>query len=384
MKSKSLKKSFQLNFVLTLSLMVVICNNTYSKGYESNTSNLKFPKKTNTNLISESLLLSNIVALETVDASLIKHIKRVIKYDDKLIVLNSGIEVLIFNKDGKFLNKINKRGNGPAEYTNIVDIALDDNNENIIIYSDNFKLLIFDLMGNYVSQVNTIDIGKIYERIIYDNNLLYFFNPLNRKDENLIEVFDLKNNEYKENMFSDKSIDFMLRPMGVSIVKSKSIWYVVPLSNKLSSISQQKKHIIDIDNFGVSRRILDLQYKDHKKFMSEIYNNKICFGLSSIRETDQSIYFRSNRHDFIKLDKRNNYIEWMQFSADPHNKIKKMSYFPHDADDNEIMFIANQDSFEDFDLLIDNNHLAQKHTESIKKEEMNPILVFYKEVRKKN
>lgn len=381
MKSKKIKKAFRLNFILTLSLLVINCNSTSSTGYESNILTLEFPDNPNSNLISENLLLSKIVALETVDASLIRHIKRVIKHDDKLIVLNSGIEVLIFNKEGEFLNKINKRGNGPTEYTNIVDIALDDNSENIIIYSDNFKLLVFDLMGNYVSQVNTIDKGKIYERIVYDNDLLYFFNPLNRKDENLIEVFNLKNNEYTENMFSDKSIDFMLRPMGVSIVKSKAIWYVLPLSNKLSSITKQIKYKIDIDNFGVSRKVLDLQYKDQKKFMSEIYESKTCYGLSSIRETDQSIYFRSNRHDFIKLDKMNNHIEWMQFSDDPYNKIKNMNYFPHDADDNEIMFIASQDSFDDFDLLIDYDHLAQKDMKNILEEDMNPILVFYKEVR---
>ena len=379
MKSINLMITFQFKTILLLFLLFVNCNNTSSKDDESNILTLEFPENSNNNLISENLSLSNIVVLETVDASLVKHIKRIIKHDDKLIVLNSGIEVLIFNKEGKFINKINKKGNGPKEYTNIVDIALDENNENIIIYSDNFKLLVYDLMGSYVSHVNTITTDKIYERIIYNKDLLYFFNPLNRKDENLIEVFDLKNNEYKENMFSDKSIDFMLRPMGVSIVKSKAIWYVVPLSSQLSNISQQKKYRIDIDNFGVPQNIIDLQYKDQKKFMNEIYGKKLCFGLSSIRETEQSIYFKSNRHDFIKLSKSNNKIEWMQFGVDLENKIKNMNYFPHDADDNEIMFIAKPDSFEDFDLLIENNPSAQQYTKNMQKEEINPILIFYKE-----
>lgn len=379
MKSINLKITFKFKTILLLFLLFVNCNNTSSKDDESNILTLEFPENSNNNLISENLSITNIVVLETVDASLVRHIKRIIKHDDKLIVLNSGKEILIFNKEGKFLNKINKKGNGPNEYTNIIDITLDDNNENIIIYSDNFKLLVYDLMGNYVSQVNKINTDKIYERIVFDKNLLYFFNPLNRKDENLIEAFNLKHNEYKENMFSDKSIDFMLRPMGVSIVKSKAIWYVVPLSNQLSNISQQKNYRINIDNFGVPQKIIDLQYKDQKKFMNEIYGRKLCFGLSSIRETEQSIYFRSNRHDFIKLNKKNSHIEWIQFSVDPYNKIKNMNYFPHDADDNEIMFIAKPDSFEDFDLLIENNPSAQQYTKNMQKEEINPILIFYKE-----
>lgn len=71
--------------------------------------------------------------------------------------------------------------------------------------------------------------------------------------------------------------------------------------------------------------------------------------------------------------------EWTQFSVDSENNIKNINYFPHDADDNEIMFMAKPDSFEDFDLLIENNPSAQQYTKNMQKEEINPILIFYKE-----
>ena len=69
----------------------------------------------------------------------------------------------------------------------------------------------------------------------------------------------------------------------------------------------------------------------------------------------------------------------MQFGVDSDNKIKNMNYFPHDADDNEVMFIAKPDSFENLDLLIKNNPSAKQYTKNIQDEEINPILVFYKE-----
>lgn len=379
MKTISFKITFQITAVLIVSLLFVNCNNKSSTEDEIDIIAVEFPEKPNNNLISENLTLSNIVALETVDASLIKHIKKIIRHNDKLIILNAGVEVLIFDKDGKFLHKINKRGNGPNEYTNIVDISMDDSNGNIIVYSDNYKLLFFDLVGNYVSQVNSIAKDNIYERIVYDKNLLYFFNPLNRKDVNLFKTFDLKKNEYKDNFHIDKSIDLMLRPMGVSIVKSKAIWYVAPLSNLLSNISQQKKYRIDIEDFGVPQEIINLQYEDQNKFMKDVYDNKLCFGLSSIRETNQSLYFRSNRHAFIKLDKKDKHIEWMQYGVDSENNIKNINYFPHEADDNEIIFIAKSDSFEDLDLVIENNPSTEQHTKNMQKEEINPILIFYKE-----
>ena len=172
MKTISFKITFQITAVLIVSLLFVNCNNKSSTEDEIDIIAVEFPEKPNNNLISENLTLSNIVALETVDASLIKHIKKIIRHNDKLIILNAGVEVLIFDKDGKFLHKINKRGNGPNEYTNIVDISMDDSNGNIIVYSDNYKLLFFDLVGNYVSQVNSIAKEIDSSRILVNISLL--------------------------------------------------------------------------------------------------------------------------------------------------------------------------------------------------------------------
>lgn len=69
--------------------------------------------------------------------------------------------------------------------------------------------------------------------------------------------------------------------------------------------------------------------------------------------------------------------EWTQFSVDSENNIKNINYFPHDADDNEIMFMAKPDSFEDFDLLMENNPSIKEYSNNVQNEEMNPILVFY-------
>lgn len=71
--------------------------------------------------------------------------------------------------------------------------------------------------------------------------------------------------------------------------------------------------------------------------------------------------------------------EWTQFSVDSENNIKNINYFPHDADDNEIIFLAKPDSFENLGLLIENNPSAKQHIKNIHNDEMNPNLVFYKE-----
>lgn len=376
MNKNNLKKIIGIVFILFLLLSCLKCKRS-AEEIPPNIIEVEFPKTPNNKLIDENLVLSDVIMLETSDSSLIRQIKKVIKFENKIIVLNGKEEVLIFDINGRYLNNINKRGTGPGEYNNIVDIAIDNSKGHLIVYSDNLKILVYNLLGDYIFEINKINTNSLYEKISFDNKLLYFYNPLNTSNENLIEVFDIDKKEYKYNMNSDKSVDFILKPMGVPIVKSKDIWYVIPLNNMLLNISQKTSYRINIENFGVPENILKMQYEDTPNFLKEINDNKICYALTSIRETDNFLYFKSNIHEFIILDKRDNRIMWTKYCIDAANKINNLKYFPHDSDEDEIMFIANgSNNFEDLSILFENYKLVE-----IKdiKDDMNPILLFYKE-----
>lgn len=375
MNKNKLKKIIRLLFIAFLFLSCLKCNTSANKN-NPNVIEIEFPSTPNNKLIDEHLVLSEVIMLETSDASLVQRINKVIKFKDKIIILNGKDEILIFNADGRFLNKINKRGAGPGEYNNIVDIALDDINGNIIVYSDNFKLFVFNLLGEFIFQIDNIDNKKLFERISFDKNLLYFYNPLNTSGENIIEVFDIDSKEYTHSMNSHKSVDFILKPMGVPIVKSKDIWYAIPLNNKLLNVSQKNTYKINIKNFGVPKGLLKTQYEDTPNFLKEINRNKICYALTSIRETDDFLYFKSNIHEFIRLDKKDKTIMWTEHCIDSVNKIKNLRYFPHDSEKKEIMFIANSNNFEDLSKLFKDDELVES---TYNKDDMNPILLFYKE-----
>jgi hypothetical protein len=336
---------------------------------------VNLPSDSNNELISDHLLLSDIICLETIDSSLIKSIRRLIIHRDTIIILNDREEVLFFDMNGKFLNKIHNRGGGPGEYNHIIDIAINYDREDIILYTDNFSLLIYSLDGAFISKTNNIDTSYLYEKIICDNNILFFYNPMNTEKERIIRSFDLNNSKYTDNKFIGKTADFILRQRGVPIVKSKSIWYVVPLENSLLNLKDTVVYQVNCDNFGITKAILDKQYTDPGKLVKEINEKQICYGFSSIRETNRFIYFKSNIHNFIRLDKTNNEVEWCQYVRDPNNNISDMSYFPHDAEDLQIMFIANLNSLKNPDIL---KRYTQKMNDS-QDEEPNPVLIFYKE-----
>lgn len=344
---------------------------------QENTNNIivNLPSGHDNELISDHLQLSDIILLETIDSSLIKNIRRLIIHRDTIIILNDREEVLLFNMKGEFLNKIRYRGSGPGEYNHIIDISIDNDRGNIILYSDNFSLFIYSLDGIFISKLDNIDTNNLYEKIIYYNNNLLFYNPLNSDNKDIIKSFDLSGSKYINNKFIGKAADFILRQRGVPIVKSKSIWYVIPLGNSLLNLERTVTYQINCDNFGITDAILEKQYTDPGRLVKEINEKQICYGFSSIRETNRFIYFKSNIHDFIRLDKTNNDSKWCQFARDLNNGIAEMNYFPHDADDQLIMFIADFNNLENSDIL----KKYTKKINNIKDEELNPILVFYKE-----
>ena len=110
----------------------------------------KYPKK---ELILQDFLDVEYIPLETNDEFLtsasVQAIGKNIIVTKDLNRVNSG-DIFIFDSNGKGLRKINRFGQGGEEYTNILDIALDEDNKEIFINNHfSAKVLVYDLMGNF-------------------------------------------------------------------------------------------------------------------------------------------------------------------------------------------------------------------------------------------
>jgi len=59
-------------------------------------------------------------------------------------------DIFVYDRNGKALRKINRKGGGPEEYTNIYNITLDeDNNEMFVNDISAKKIFVYDLYGNF-------------------------------------------------------------------------------------------------------------------------------------------------------------------------------------------------------------------------------------------
>jgi len=97
--------------------------------------------------------------------------------------INDG-DIFVYIRAGKALRKINRKGQGGEEYSNIVGIALDeDNNEMYVNNHFARKILVYDLYGNFKRSLKYEEgEGTFYTDILnYDKDNLICYSKYNKK-----------------------------------------------------------------------------------------------------------------------------------------------------------------------------------------------------------
>lgn len=96
---------------------------------------------------------------------------------------NDDGDIFVYDRTGKALRKINRKGQGGEEYLSIYNIILDENREEIFV-NDLFKIVVYDLYGNfkrsfkYKETSGTIFYSDIFN---YDIDNLLCYDPFNKK-----------------------------------------------------------------------------------------------------------------------------------------------------------------------------------------------------------
>ena len=138
-----------------------------------------------------------IVPLETNDQSLIGNIDKAIFNDDLIYIFDWKLKsVLIFDNNGKFIkNTSHLRGQGPNEYIHIEQFDIDDLTGNLLILNPPSILLIYDAdleLTNKYDMSNNL--WPVMGFKFISNDIILFQNS-NRDDDELINVFSIKENK---------------------------------------------------------------------------------------------------------------------------------------------------------------------------------------------
>ena len=100
------------------------------------------------------------VPLETTDDVLIGSIipnTRGFDVSDNYIVVfcNQQTQVFLFSRDGRFIRRIGRRGQGPGEYTMLAGVFLDEKREQIFVLTIPQNILVYNLRGEFVRYMPT-------------------------------------------------------------------------------------------------------------------------------------------------------------------------------------------------------------------------------------
>ncbi len=133
---------------------------------------------------------------------LIGNIDKIQPYKDRLYILDTNIAkgVFVFNKNGKFIQKIGNLGNGPGEYVSCQDFTINKAKEEILIYDTyHERIYIYDMKsGKYRNHIDIKDKNKI-EYIWMNNERLYgvdsYFTDNTRKSYYILQQIDERTGE---------------------------------------------------------------------------------------------------------------------------------------------------------------------------------------------
>ena len=90
------------------------------------------------------------VKLEATDVSLLPRNSRVVCFNDDQIIISGGSRIYLFSSMGKFIRVVGNLGSGPAEYTSMKYLGIDDDKELFYILTTANQIYCFGFNGDFI------------------------------------------------------------------------------------------------------------------------------------------------------------------------------------------------------------------------------------------
>jgi len=229
----------------------------------------------------------DIVALETKEDCLIGTVDKMIFENDKYYILSKLTNsVLTFSSTGKHISTLNKQGQGPDEYVQINNFAIEG--ENIwICDKHSYKILCFDKEHNVVDRISLKESRFWVEEIEYSNGYLYLINNWigNNKINYNIGIYDIKEKKLAlEKPYSPLDPYTLFRhPLRQAIKNKERLLVTFSYNDTLFSINN--KEIAPQYRFIFSERMINTPMRIEE----ETDDSQYIYGINKIDETNNNV-----------------------------------------------------------------------------------------------
>ena len=249
--------------------------------------------------LGEMIKTINVIPLETTDESIISFIKDIIVTDSYIYIHDEykGGEIVIFDKQGNFVKRIEK-GQGPGEILpSLKNIAFDIENDELIVFNNHF-FSFFTPNGQYKRR-EKIPLNAYSFAITSDGYLFHSINGLNNQHINLNIEYQIlvTNRRYKllsvgfpyayaeDNNYEGQTRYIMANKDNVNF----TFKFTNSIYQYTDNYNMSLKYILDISNKEIPENLLQENYD---MLMSELENNDYYFYMGDYVESPTHDYFR--------------------------------------------------------------------------------------------
>ncbi|WP_301705613.1 6-bladed beta-propeller [uncultured Parabacteroides sp.] len=321
-----------------------------------------------------------LIPLETNDDILIGYCEDLVPFQNRYYIFDRKRAVVqIFDQDGKFISLIDKRGQGPGEYTpNLTSIFLNPFTGNIDI-TDMGCIYSYDLTGKHVRTIpRSKDASGFYWNLIALSDNLYVCHilMLNNLDTHKINYYDVKENkiihkEYKEDEFLN---NYAFVPSVPPFYEYNGKYYFYRLVDnatyEVGLDSLKRAYIWDFGKYNYDAKKLNLP--DEPSSMSTL-SYRIDIQGQNNRYVMAYIYLRDGVRAYLIHDKSIDECKYIKHFTE------SVGFIPRKITNEYVLTWYEHGELENYitEDMLDENNRKKYHELLDAREEMNPIIVKY-------
>jgi hypothetical protein len=202
----------------------------------------------------------DVVQLETNEDCLIQAINKIIFHTNRYYILDEKQQKLLcFDSVGKFLFKIDQKGQGPEEYVHISDFNIDPYEQTLLLLEPWGNLFTFDLEGRFISKIKLPEEILAYNEVHSLNKDTLLFVSLNK--------YTLVTYSKITNSITDKQYDeakgCVFHPINKTYRYNNQLFYSPTPTNDIRNLSKNTVFSWDFGKMNNSQK----QIKKIKKII---------------------------------------------------------------------------------------------------------------------
>lgn len=248
-----------------------------------------------------------ILPLETNNLALIGQIGRIYMAEDTLFVFDSSFQsIIIYDKNGRYVNSIQNVGAGPKEYIDLGDICVDNKNRELIVLCTRpSKVQFYTYQGKFLREKSLGD--QYYTYLGTDGQYLYLQDNTNVNKKKEMAVYDRQLNYKADVLEHGKAFEngdpntVTFFGQGNSMTQDSSIHIVREFDNTIHEAKNGKiypKYRLDFKQCMLPEDLLNSKMRSFE-FLDLCREKHYVISLKEVMENSGFLLFTTNIGLFV-------------------------------------------------------------------------------------